>query len=260
MILLFLGDVVSEAGIKALEKTLPALKRKYHPDAILINGENSAIGNGIDRRAAEALFAMGADVITGGNHSFQRKGADTLHEETECLLRPANWSGNPFGHGECRLDMGRYTLRVISLQGNLFMSPCENPFRHLEEMLKDKDPRELIVVDFHAEATAEKQALARRFDGEIALLLGTHTHVQTNDAQILPKGTGYLTDVGMCGAQHSILGKGPEACIHNFVDPEHRMKITDGDAPYLVNGLVAELDEQSKKCRRIEVINLREID
>ncbi|MBQ3085580.1 MAG: YmdB family metallophosphoesterase [Clostridia bacterium] len=260
MKLLCLGDVVSAVGVEAVEKTLPALKQKYRPDAILINGENSAVGNGIDRRAMEALFAMGADVITGGNHSFQRKGAEELHEETECLLRPANWCGDPFGRGECRLDMGRYTLRVISLQGSLFMNKCENPFTYLERMLKERSPRELIVVDFHAEATAEKQALARRFDGEIALLFGSHTHVQTNDAQILPKGTGYLTDIGMCGSQNSILGKGLAPCIHNFADPENRMKITDGEPPCIVNGLLAELDEQSKKCRTVELINLREID
>lgn len=259
MILLCLGDVVSAAGIEALEKALPALKRKYRPDCIVINGENSAIGNGIDRASMEALFAMGADVITGGNHSFQRKGAEELHEETPCLLRPANWSGDPFGHGDCRVDMGSYDLRVISLQGMLFMNKCENPFLVLDQLLKEGTHRDLTVVDLHGEATAEKQALARYADGRVALVFGTHTHVQTNDARILPKGTGYLSDIGMCGAEHSILGKGLEPCIHNFIDPENRMKITDADGTGMVNGLVAELDERAKCCKRMELIQLREL-
>lgn len=259
MKLLCLGDVVSAAGIEAVRKTLPMLKRKYRPDCIIINGENSAIGNGIDRASAEELFALGADVLTGGNHSFQRKGAEELHEDNPFLLRPANWPGDPFGRGECRLDLGAYDLRVISLQGTLFMNKCENPFLVLDKMLEEGSPRDLTVVDFHGEATAEKQALARHFDGRAALIFGTHTHVQTNDAQVLPQGTGYLTDIGMCGAEHSILGKGLEPCIHNFIDPDHRMKITDAEGPLMVNGLLAELDEKNKHCRNLELISIREI-
>ncbi len=260
MRILCLGDVVSQSGITALEKVLPRLKREYRPDHILINGENSALGNGIDRRSAEALFALGADVLTGGNHSFQRKDAAEIHEEFPFLLRPANWSGDPFGRGSCRLEGTRYDLRVISLQGTLYMSKCENPFLALEELLKEQTPRDITIVDFHAEATAEKQALARHFDGKVSLIFGSHTHVQTNDAQILPQGTGYLTDLGMCGAQESILGKGIEPCVHNFIDPEHRMKITDADAPYIINGFLAEIDEKTKRCTKIELINLREIN
>lgn len=260
MKILCLGDVVSTAGITALEKVLPRLKRQYRPDHILINGENSAVGNGIDKASAQALFELGADVLTGGNHSFQKKEAGELHEETPLLLRPANWSGNLFGRGECRIETPRYDLRIVSLQGNLYMAKCDNPFLKLEELLKSGTPRDITIVDFHAEATAEKQALARYFDGKVALVLGTHTHVQTNDARILPRGTGYLTDLGMCGSQHSILGKGLEPCIHNFIHPEERMKITDGDAPYIVNGLVAEIDEKTKRCVALQLINIDQID
>ena len=260
MILLCLGDVVSRLGVEAVEKVLPRLKREYRPDAIIINGENSAVGNGIDAHSAERLFAAGADVITGGNHSFQRKGAEEFHEETPALLRPANWCGDPFGKGEYRMDMGSYDLRVISLQGSLYMNKCENPFTYLDELLKTATPRDLTVVDFHAEATAEKQALALHCDGRVALLFGTHTHVQTNDPRILPKGTGYLTDLGMCGSAYSVLGKKPEPCIHNFIDPENRMCIEDGEAPAMINGLVAELDEKEKRCKRLELINITEIN
>ncbi len=260
MILLCLGDVVSVAGMEVLRKTLPALKRTYRPDHIIINGENSAIGNGIDRASAEELFALGADVVTGGNHSFQRKGAGEMHEEMPFLLRPANWPGDPFGHGECRVELGAYDLRVISLQGTLFMNKCDNPFTVLEELLQKGLPRDVTVVDFHGEATSEKQALARHFDGRVALVFGTHTHVQTNDATVLPKGTGYLTDIGMCGSEHSILGKGLEPCIHNFIDPENRMKITDAEGPGMLNGLVAEIDTKTKKCVKIELIHLRGIE
>ncbi len=258
MKLFVLGDVVSRVGLEAVERCLPALKRKYRPDCIIINGENSAIGNGIDRLSAERLFHAGADCITGGNHSFQRKEAGELHEEMPALLRPANWQGDPFGKGEYRMDMGAYDLRVISLQGTFYMNKCENPFTTLEKMLEEGGPRDLTIVDFHAEATAEKQAMGWHFDGRVALVFGTHTHVQTNDARILPKGTGYLSDVGMCGSRDSILGKGLEPCIHNFIDPENRMKITDGDPPCIINGLLADLDEKTKKCRSIELICMEE--
>ncbi len=255
MQLLCLGDVVSACGVQAVRLALPGLKRQYRPDLILINGENSAIGNGISRQTAEELLALGADVITGGNHSFQRKGAGELHEELPTLLRPANWSGDLFGRGSCRIDMGSYDLRVISLQGTLFMSPCENPFRVLDTLLQESTPRDLTVVDFHAETTAEKQALAWHADGRAALVIGTHTHVQTNDARILPAGTGYLSDLGMCGAQNSILGKGLESCIHNFVDPENRVKITEAEGPLMVNGLVATIDEKRKLCQSLTLIH-----
>lgn len=260
MIILCLGDVVSAGGLEALRKTLPALKRKYRPDHIIINGENSAIGNGIDRTSAEELFAMGADVVTGGNHSFQRKGAEELHEELPFLLRPANWCGDPFGRGDCRLELGPYDLRVISLQGTLYMNKCENPFLALEKLLETGTSRDVTVVDFHGEATSEKQALARHFDGRVSLVFGSHTHVQTNDATVLPKGTGYLTDIGMCGPEHSILGKGLEPCIHNFIDPENRMKIADAEGPGMVHGLVAEIDPKTKKCLKIELIQQRGIE
>lgn len=260
MKLLCLGDVVSQLGVEAVEEVLPRLKRQYRPDAVIVNGENSAIGNGIDAHSAERIFDAGADVITGGNHSFQRKGSEEFHEETRALLRPANWCGDPFGTGEYRLDLGSYDLRVISLQGTLYMNKCENPFTYLDELLKKGTPRDVTVVDFHAEATAEKQALAWYCDGRIALLFGTHTHVQTNDARVLPKGTGYLTDIGMCGARDSILGKGLEPCIHNFLEPENRMKIEDGEGAAMINGLLAEIDEKTKRCIRLELINIPEMN
>lgn len=259
MKILCLGDIVSTPGLEAVRRALPRLKRQYRPDAIIINGENSAIGNGVDRAAVEELFALGADVVTGGNHSFQRKGAGELHEELPALLRPANWQGDLFGRGDCRIDMGAYDLRVISLQGTLFMNPCENPFIVLDRLLKAGTVRDVTVVDFHAEATAEKQAMGWHFDGRAALIFGTHTHVQTNDPRILPKGTGYLSDLGMCGARDSILGKGLEPCIHNFVDPENRMKITDGEGPLMVNGLTAEIDTRTGRCLGLELIRLQEV-
>lgn len=254
MKILCLGDIVSAPGMEAVRQALPKLKKQYQPDAIIINGENSAIGNGIDRAAAEELFALGADVVTGGNHSFQRKGAGEFHEELPTLLRPANWQGDLFGRGDCRVDMGPYDLRVISLQGTLFMSPCDNPFTVLDKLLQESTPRDITVVDFHAEATAEKQAMGWHFDGRVALLFGTHTHVQTNDPRILPGGTGYLSDLGMCGSRDSILGKGLVPCIHNFVDPENRMKITDGEAPLMVNGLLAEIDIHTRRCVGLTLI------
>lgn len=253
MKILCIGDVVSHDGINCLLHTLPRLKAKFHPDCVIVNGENSALGNGIDKISYDMIMDAGADIVTGGNHSFQKRTAADLHDSAKRLLRPGNVIGFNAGEWQITLDYGRETLRVINLSGSLFMSECTNPFEFLEKAL-EHNKNCVTVVDFHAEATSEKQALGYFADGRVSLVFGTHTHVQTNDACILPGGTGYITDVGMTGVGYSVLGKDREVCVHNFRYPDDRQKIKDAEGTCVLNGVFIETDPVTKKCIRIETI------
>ncbi len=255
MKILCIGDIVSHEGIDCLFDVLPRLKRKYSPDAIIVNGENSAIGNGIDKKSYDLIMSAGADVVTGGNHSFQKSTAGELHQSEKRLLRPANIEGICDGNWQIKLDFGKNTLRVINLSGSLFIKDATNPFEFLENALKT-DTDCITVVDFHAEATSEKRALGFFADGRVSLVFGTHTHVQTNDAQILEGGTGYITDIGMTGVKDSVLGKDKDICVHNFYKPDDRQRIKDAKGKCILSGIFAEIDDDTKKCVVIETINI----
>ncbi len=248
MRLICVGDVVSSAGVSVLERTLPRLRREYRADVVIVNGENSADGNGITERSYSAVMAAGADVVTGGNHSFQRRGAERLHDEQKRLIRPANLRGCTAGRGELILDTGRSRLRIVSLLGSLFMKDADNPFEYAERL----ESGVITVIDFHAEATSEKRALGFFLDGKAALVYGTHTHVQTCDAQILPQGTGYITDIGMTGVKNSVIGKTTEGCVHNFRYPEQKVRVSDASGEGILCGIFAEIDDKSGKCVAIE--------
>ncbi len=275
MRILCIGDVVSREGVEILERSLPRLRREFEADAVIVNGENSALGNGVELAAYEAIMAAGADVVTGGNHSFQKKSAFELHEEQKRIIRPANATAVTAGRGELTLDFGRERLRVINLSGSLYMSECENPFGCVQRLLQGEtdnrqenygwisapdgdviDTDAVTVVDFHAEATSEKRALGFFLDGRVSLVFGTHTHVQTNDAQILPCGTGYITDIGMTGVKNAVLGKSVECCVHNFRYPDERRKITDGKGRCILSGIFANIDPVSKKCTDIRLVSV----
>lgn len=256
MRILCIGDIVSLTGAEYLMKKLPRIKRETKADIVIVNGENSALFNGIDKRAFDMIMDAGADVVTGGNHSFQKNRANELHDSEKRLLRPANVKAYTSGRGELILDMGRSVLRVINLSGSLYMNEnCENPFEYMEKAVS-RENNTITVLDFHAEATSEKKAMGYFLDGKVSLVFGTHTHVQTNDAQILPNGTGYITDIGMTGIKHSVLGKSTAECIHNFRHPDNRVKVADGDGQCILSGIIAEIDENTKKCISIDVINI----
>lgn len=261
MRILCIGDVVSKEGRQALAKHLPRLKREYKSDICIVNGENAALGNGIDRGSMEDIFAAGADVITGGNHSFQKAAAADVLEEMPYLLRPANL-GNTFGHGWCRAEGLKNDLLVINLQGILHLPETQNPFVLASDIVRQHaTPRDIVVVDFHAEATGEKQAMGYHLDGKVSLVFGTHTHVPTADECILPGGTGYITDIGMTGVRYSVLGKDISPALHNFCtwgDSAARMRIQDAKGPCIVCGILAQIDEQSKRCTCIERILVQE--
>ncbi|MBQ6946668.1 MAG: YmdB family metallophosphoesterase [Clostridia bacterium] len=259
MRILCIGDVVGQAGRQALFSHLRKLKRETRADFCIVNGENAADGNGIDRGSMEDIFAAGADVITGGNHSLQKKCAADALEEMAALLRPHNL-GNTFGKGWYRAEGKRYDLLVINLQGMLGLPEIENPFTAAETLLKEiATPRDIIAVDFHAEATSEKQAMGYFLDGKVSLVFGTHTHIPTADEWILPGGTGYITDIGMTGVRYSVLGKDNDPCVHNFVtwgNAEARRPIRDAEGACFICGLLAEIEEETKRCIHIERIRI----
>lgn len=220
MRILALGDVVGAEGTAYLteNRRLARLRDSLGADVVIVNGENSAAGNGISPESAETLFAAGADVITGGNHSFRRRESGRLLDENPLVLRPENYPGGAPGHGYCITECAGRRLLLLNLIGCVYMESMESPFAAADRVLKEcAGQYDLAVVDFHAEATSEKIALARYLDGRVAVLFGTHTHVATADEQILPGGTGYVTDLGMCGSHAGVLGVATEPILHKFL-------------------------------------------
>lgn len=214
---LAVGDVVSQSGCDKLRECLPKLKRENNIDFCIVNGENSAVGNGILPKSAEHIFTSGADIITGGNHTYRRREIYETLESDELILRPANYDDTCPGKGYAVVDKGPYKVGVINLMGTVFMEPLINPFKCIDEILQRiKNETSIIIVDFHAEATAEKRAMGFYLDGRVSALFGTHTHVQTADEQILTGGTGYITDVGMTGPKNSVLGVEPSLAIEKM--------------------------------------------
>ncbi len=205
MRLLFIGDVVGGPGRRGLRETMPSLREEYAPDLIVVNGENSAGGMGITERTANDIFDTGAAVITTGNHVYRHREAYPYLERSDRVIRPANYpSGNP-GRGHTLVEAGGMRIAVINLSGGVGLKVARSPFDAVDAILERSDA-DAAIVDFHAEVTSEKVAMGWHLDGRAAAVLGTHTHVPTADARVLPKGTAFISDVGMTGARESILG------------------------------------------------------
>lgn len=251
MKIIFVGDVVGSAGCAALEAELSSIKREYGADIVIVNGENSAAENGIDPRSAQRIFDSGADVITTGNHVFRKRSINELLETSERIIRPANYGEDAPGRGLCELDFGAYRAAVINLLGTTYLQPIENPFKYADKMISQTDAR-IIIVDFHAEATSEKRALGFYLSGRVSAVLGTHTHVQTADEQIID-GTGYITDAGMTGPRDSVLGVDKDIIIEKFLSycPQKHF-FADGDCE--INGVCLDIDIKSGRCVSIERI------
>ncbi len=246
--ILTLGDVVADTGCAMIRERLWDIRKREKLDAVIINGENSAVGNGVDKVSADTLFAAGADVLTTGNHVWRKKGIESLLESGAAILRPANYPEPCAGNGYTIIDCRGYRLLVISLLGTVFMDPMDSPFRTLEKILEREDGNfDISVVDFHAEATSEKIALALHIDGKVSAVFGTHTHVQTNDARVLPHGTGFITDAGMTGVEDSVLGLDAELMIKKFLTkiPQYH-NVAKGKIS--MHGAIFELDTDTGKC------------
>lgn len=252
MNILFVGDVVGQRSADFLVQSMPALKRKYSADMTIVNGENSADGNGITPFSANILLQC-ADVITTGNHCFRRREMNDMYEESSVIIRPANF-GDTVGKGYTVFDMGRTRIAVVNLIGMAFMEGCNNPFPCADEILKNLDTPN-IIVDFHAEATSEKKAMGCYLEGRVSAVIGTHTHVQTADEQILGGHTGYITDVGFVGARDSVLGIDKNVIISRLTT-YYPQKHTYPDGDIMINAAVISIDEKCGKCTGIERINL----
>lgn len=217
MRLIFLGDVVGRPALTLLLDRLPELRARYRADAVVVNGENVSNGSGIKPEAADALLDAGVDIITTGNHIWKFREIYGYLEEQPRLLRPFNLlPANP-GRGIAVVDTPAGRLAVINLLGQLYLSPARSPFEVVDEALDQLEGVRNILVDFHAEATSEKVAMGHYLDGRVSAVLGTHTHVRTGDARILPQGTAYMTDVGMCGSRDSVIGVKKEAVLERFL-------------------------------------------
>ena len=255
MNILVLGDVVSSAGCEFLRKKLPAFKKLKSIDLCIANGENSAEGNGITPQSAEYLFSSGVDFLTTGNHVYRRKEVYGLLDESEFIIRPCNFPASNPGKGTALIDMGRNAVGVINLMGTMFMESLENPFTAIDRALKELQGKtNIILVDFHAETTSEKQAMGFYLDGRVSAVFGTHTHVLTADARVLPEGTGYITDIGMCGVKNSVLGVDKDIIIRKFrTNMPERFDSAKGEC--MINGCIFTIDDKSGKCISAETVN-----
>jgi hypothetical protein len=211
--ILFVGDVVAAAGRRALRDLLPALREEHALDFVVVNGENAAGGIGITPKTAEELLAAGADAITLGNHTYRHREAWGYLDTERRIVRPANFLPSQPGRGTCVVESGGVSLGVVNLSGNLYMQAATPAFVTIETALREVADCDQILVDMHAEATSEKVALGWHLDGRVTAVVGTHTHVPTADARVLPEGTAYITDVGMTGARGGVIGVRKEQSI-----------------------------------------------
>ncbi|MDD5088004.1 MAG: TIGR00282 family metallophosphoesterase [bacterium] len=255
----FVGDIFGTPGVKAAERLLPGFLRAAAADFCIINGENSEQGKGISPVTARALFDAGADVITGGNHTLFRDKGQELAERDVRVLRPANLPEGTPGRGWGIFDArAGCRVGVLNLVGRAMLPPTDDPFRvgkRLIEEMRAETP--LIIVDFHAEATAEKLAFARWVDGLITAVIGTHTHVQTADEQVLDGGAAYMTDVGMTGSHAGVIGLKTEHALHRFLHPMAGNKSGGAEGDVRLSGAVVDAQAQTGRALAIHRFQLR---
>lgn len=260
MRLLFLGDVVGRAGRKAVVEMLPSLRKRYKLDFVIVNAENSAGGFGITENILEELLDAGVDAVTLGNHAFDQKDALVFIGRQERLLRPINFPpGTPGrGAGLYRAKNGMDVL-VMNAMGRVFMTELDCPFRAIDREITAcglKSGADVIFIDFHAEATSEKQALGYFLDGRVTCVVGTHTHSPTADERVLPNGTGYMSDAGMCGDYNSVLGMDTEEPINRFLTRLPRERFEPALGPATVSGLAVDIDDATGLARRVKGLRL----
>ena len=256
MKLLFIGDIVGSPGRKAVQRLLPGLRKRHGLDVVIANGENAAGGNGITPETAAEIFSGGADVITTGDHLWDQKEVSELLDAEPRFLRPLNYPPGTPGQGSLVLEReGLPSLGVLNLQGQVFMREMENPFLAAQaEVKKIQSRAPVILVDFHAEATSEKIAMARMLDGQVSAVIGTHTHVQTADEQIFQGGTAFLCDAGFTGPHDSVLGRQVEPVVERFLTYRpQRFHVAKGRV--LLQGAMVEVDGATGRAISIERVS-----
>jgi len=259
MKLLFLGDIVGRAGRRAVTETLPALRAAWKLDFVVVNGENATNGAGLSPDHAKALLEAGVDVLTLGDHAFDQKDMMSFIDSEPRIIRPINYARSAPGRGYRIFDVpgGRKVL-VAQVLGQVFMSrPYDDPFSAIETVLKSHPPGGLVqasIVDIHCEATSEKMAMGHWCDGKASLVVGTHTHVATADAQILPGGTAHMSDAGMCGDYNSVIGMDKAEPLRRFVTgmSKGRFKPAEGEAT--LSGIYVETDDRTGLAKRVEMV------
>lgn len=252
MRLLIIGDVVGPCGTDFLKHNLHNIATTNKIDMIIANGENAAKNNGLDSISADVIFSAGVDVITSGNHIWHKFEMQNVIDNYENILRPANYPGDCPGNGYVVYKVGGMRVLVISVLGTVYLESLTSPFETVDRILKrEEGSYDISIVDIHAEATSEKAAFARYFDGRITAVVGTHTHVQTADERILPKGTAFITDLGMTGAYESILGVECERVINKFLTKmPTRFEQADGECQF--NAIIVTIDDSTCKAISIE--------
>lgn len=248
MRILFFGDIVGRIGREAVSSLLPKLVKEYEIDFVIANGENASHGKGLTEKNYQEIIDSGVNAITLGNHWHAKDQIDDYIDEAESLIRPLNLLNYTHGVGSASFDCDGYEVRVTNLLGQAFMTETvASPFASLTEFLKTVSPG-IHIVDFHAESTSEKQIMGYAFAGQVTALVGTHTHVQTNDARILDGGTAFISDIGMCGASDSVIGFEKNSVMGKILyGKEGHFEIDDGAVP-IVNAIVIEVDEETGKA------------
>jgi hypothetical protein len=248
VLILAIGDIVGRPGRRAVSQLLPGLRQQYGLDVVIANGENAAGGIGLTLSTARELFDSGVDVLTSGNHIWAQKEIIPYLDGEMPILRPLNYPPGVPGKGHIAIGQAA----VVNLMGRTFIGDFDCPFRAMDQLLAELEQR-VIIVDFHAEATSEKMAMGRYLDGRVSAVLGTHTHVGTIDAQILPQGTAYVTDIGMTGPLDSVIGDDAEAVIQRFLTgmPHH---LSVGKGKPVLNAIMVKVDDESGLATSIDRI------
>ena len=254
MKILFIGDVVGSPGRKMIHEYLPKLKQKYKPTITIVNGENASGGKGINEKIYKGFLEVGVQIVTLGNHSWDNKDVFEFIDDAKTLVRPANYPAGTPGKGFTIVKVNEIEIAVINIIGRTFLLPNDCPFRKVEQIVsKVRKQTPFIFVDFHAEATSEKQAMGWFLDGKVSAVVGTHTHVQTADNRVLPNGTAYITDVGMTGPYDGILGMDTSAVLNKFLtNLPVRFEVAKGREQ--LNGVLVTLDKKTGLANSLERI------
>jgi len=253
MNILFIGDIVGRAGRRSVRLFLDKIKKEYEVDFVISNGENSAGGFGITKKVAEELYGYGIDFFTMGNHTWDNKDIFKFIDEESRLIRPLNFPEQNPGRGWQTIELNSKKITIVNLIGQVYMQGNDSPYHKFMDLYPEIKDSDIILVDFHAEATGEKMAFARAVDGMVTAVIGTHTHVQTNDAQIFPEGTAYITDAGLTGAVDSILGMKPDKMVEKMkTSLPVRYEVGTGEVK--IEAVLINIDDNDNKAKDIMVI------
>jgi len=260
MKILFCGDVSGQSGRKAIKTYVPKLREKYALDAVIVNAENAAHGLGLTPKTYQELLNTGVDALTMGNHTFDKLDITEIWQKENVLVRPLNYPENTAGQGFCILNIGEKRICVVQILGKAFMNTkleLTDPFQCIQHFIQDHATEyDILIVDFHAETTAEKVAMGYFLDGKATLVVGTHTHIPTADAHVLPGGTAFITDVGMCGDYTSVLGMTKETVFSRFVTSVERMRFEPATQTVTLAAVVIDIDDKTLKAKSIRPIIL----